>query len=135
MDETPLDLDVIRAEWAGAGELEQREWALDHADALIAEVERLRDWRRGVETMSDIDLTEAAEAAARAMFEGEFPGEDWLSLYPETRDCWILTARGPVAAAAPLIEAQVRAQVVAERGVNIYNIYPTPEQTAEAVAR
>jgi len=50
-DTTPLDLDVIRAEWANAGELEQREWALDHADALIAEIERLRDWRRGVETM------------------------------------------------------------------------------------
>lgn len=65
--------------------------------------------------MSDLDLTEAVEAAARGSYEAA-PGEGpaWESLPAiyrhEVRDI----ALGFVTHAAPLIEAQVRAQIVAD---------------------
>lgn len=71
-----------------------------------------------------IDLTEAIEAAARALADiGE--GEDWPTNYvlggnptgtrdDEYRDAMLDDASDALTAAFPLIEAQVRVQIAAE---------------------
>jgi len=78
---TPMDIDVIREEWGYADEAGQREWALEHADDLMAEVERLRDKVEQLRMIANVNgdwnvkyaemeaRAEAAEAKARAALE------------------------------------------------------------------
>jgi len=60
LERTPMDLDTIREEWGYADEAGQREWALEHADDLMAEVERLQ---RDLATMDH--FAEVAERVER----------------------------------------------------------------------
>ena len=64
--------------------------------------------------MSDLDLTEALAAGRRGLAERlKWPSMHWgvEDVHP---DAWPHVVAASVAAAAPLIEAQVRAQVAAE---------------------
>lgn len=63
--------------------------------------------------MSDLDLTEALDAAARAQYERQYPNTalPWDVMPAMNRHVAREMFLPPIAAAAPIIEAQVREQV------------------------
>jgi hypothetical protein len=64
--------------------------------------------------MSDIDLTEAIEAAARGWFESAPFAPPWDGMGPMVKHRAMETMLPGITAAAPLIEAQVREQIAEE---------------------
>ena len=66
--------------------------------------------------MSGVEYTEAVEAAAEYQFgiDHTYCGDVWIDADPVVKHLYREAVLGTVAAAVPSIEAQVRAQVVAE---------------------
>lgn len=84
--------------------------------------------------MSDLDLTEAVEAAARAWYEAKaahFGLRAWEDLDPLAQHAWREDAITAATAAAPLIEAQVRARVAAEIEARANGLDPSGDDWPE----
>lgn len=74
--------------------------------------------------MSDIDLTEATEAAARALFDrGGYSEEDFEDIHVLLRRTVDEDALAVITAALPHIERQVRMQVTRERLADAFEGY------------
>ena len=89
--------------------------------------------------MSDIDLTEAKAVAYRVYCESQHRGpmgdDDFEAALSRIEEAWMSTA---VAAAAPLIAAQVRAQVAAKIEAKAHKSYiagSARDQAARFAAR
>lgn len=77
--------------------------------------------------MSDIDLTEAVEAAARYQFGIDYGHLDraWIDAHPIVRHKYLEAVLPMVTAAAPLIERAVREQVARDIEARLADVRKT----------